>query len=93
MLLPLIKGRLAEYVTKGEFGLASGAEPDGKYRRVWFREEVSGVEIAFEADVYLLTKGLAQRLKSPEVTPTSPPKPEAPPLPELARISHNASRT
>jgi hypothetical protein len=77
---PLLRTRIAEYVTKGEFGLASGAEPDGKYRRIWFREDVGSAEIAFEADVYLLTKSLAEKLKSTEITPVPPSGPEpAPP--------------
>src|SRR6266478_395935 len=48
---PVLRGRIAEFVSHGEFGLASGAEPAEKYRRVWFHEDVSPVEIAFEADV------------------------------------------
>jgi len=74
---PVLRARIAEFVSAGEFGLASGAEPGGKYRRVWFREDVGPAEIAFEADVYLLTKALAEKLKSPGSTPVPPPEPEA----------------
>ena len=73
---PVLRARIAEFVSAGEFGLASGAEPAGKYRRVWFREDVGPTEIAFEADVYLLTKSLAEKLKSPEITPVPPSEPE-----------------
>ena len=73
---PVLRGRIAEFVSHGEFGLASGAEPDGRYRRVWFREDVGPAEIAFEADVYLLAKGLAEKLKSPETIPIPPSEPE-----------------
>jgi hypothetical protein len=77
---PVLRARIAEFVSAGEFGLASGAEPGGKYRRVWFREDAGPAEIAFEADVYLLTKSLAEKLKSPEITPVPPSRPEpAPP--------------
>jgi hypothetical protein len=77
---PVLRVRIAEFVLTGEFGLASGAEPSGRYRRVWFRENVSPTEIAFEADVYLLTKTLAEKLKSPEINPVPPSEPEpAPP--------------
>jgi hypothetical protein len=69
---PVLRGRIAEFVSHGEFGLASGAEPGGKYQRVWFREDVGPAEIAFEADVYLLTKAVAEKLKSPEITQRSP---------------------
>jgi hypothetical protein len=73
---PVLRTRLAEFVAAGEFGLASGAAPDSRYRRVWFREDVSPTEITFEADVYLLTKALAEKLKSPEATPVTAPTPE-----------------
>ena len=89
---PLLRTRIAEYVTKGEFGLASGAEPGGKYRRVWFREDVGPTEIAFEADVYLLTKLLAEKLKSPEVAPVPPPGPERP-SPETPSTRRVLTRT
>src|SRR5262249_47966493 len=74
---PVLRARIAEFVSAGEFGLASGAEPGGKSRRVWFREDVGPAEIAFEADVYLLTEALAEKLKSPGSTPVPPPEPEA----------------
>ena len=51
----------------------SCAEPGGK---VWYHEDVSAAEIAFEADVYLLAKSLAERLKSPEIIPVPPSEPE-----------------
>jgi hypothetical protein len=73
---PVLRMRIAEFVSHGEFGLASGAEPAEKYRRVWFREDVGPAEIAFEADVYLLTKALAEKLKRPEITPVPPSEPE-----------------
>jgi hypothetical protein len=76
---PVLRARIAEFVVNGEFGLGSGAEPDGKYRRVWFREDVAAAEVAFEPDVYLLTKSLAEKLKSPEIKPAPPPEPEPPP--------------
>jgi len=66
----VLRARIAEFVAAGDFGLASGAEPAGGYRRIWFSEEINSAEIAFEADVYLLTKAVAAKLKSPEITPT-----------------------
>jgi hypothetical protein len=78
---PVLKARIGEFVARGEFGLASGSEPGGAYRRVWFREDVGPVEIAFDADVYLLTKAVAEKLKSPGGSPTPAPAPEpAPPV-------------
>jgi hypothetical protein len=87
---PVLRARMAEFVARGEFGLASGAEPDGKYRRVWFHEDVSPTEITFEADVYLLAKALAEKLKSPEATPVpaSAPEPAAPETPTTPESPH-----
>jgi hypothetical protein len=82
----VLRMRIAEFVTAGEFGLASGADPAGGYRRVWFREDVGPAEIAFEADVYLLSKALAEKLKSSEIGPVSAPAPEPAP-PELPAAS------
>jgi hypothetical protein len=73
---------------RGEFGLASGAEPGGKYRRVWCHEDVGPAEIAFEADVYLLTKVLAEKLKSPHITPVPPSEPEPPETPATPDAPH-----
>ena len=74
----VLRARIAEFVTAGDFGLASGAEPAGGYRRIWFSEEINSAEIVFEADVYLLTKAVAAKLKSPEITPTPGPDPTPP---------------
>jgi hypothetical protein len=79
----VLRTRIAEFVAASEFGLASGSDPAGGYRRVWFGEDIDPVEIAFEADVYLLTKTVAARLKSPEVTPTPTPEPTPPQGPVL----------
>ncbi|MBI3319953.1 MAG: ATP-binding protein [Candidatus Omnitrophica bacterium] len=61
-----LRGKIAEFVQKGDFGLASGRRPDGSFERVWFRELLSPEEVAFEADVFLLTKARAQAIKSGE---------------------------
>ncbi|MBC7076948.1 MAG: ATP-binding protein, partial [Synergistales bacterium] len=36
----VLRSKLAEFVAKGEFGLASDERPDGSFERVWFREPV-----------------------------------------------------
>jgi hypothetical protein len=74
----VLRARIAEFVAAGDFGLASGAESPGGYRRIWFREDIDPVEITFEADVYLLTKTLVARLKSPDAVPVLEPEPAAP---------------
>ena len=59
-----LRGRIIEFVSRGDFGLASGQKPDGSYERVWFSELIAGEEVAFEPGVFLLTKAKAQALKS-----------------------------
>jgi hypothetical protein len=76
-----LRARIAGFVAAGDFGLASGAEPTGGYRRIWFCEEIDPVEITFEADVYLLTKAVAAKLNSPEITPMPGPEPTLPQSP------------
>jgi uncharacterized protein DUF499 len=67
-----LRRRIPEFVTRGEFGLASGGDPATGFTRVWFSEPLSADEIAFDSNVYLLTKSRAQALKaSSEPTDTS----------------------
>jgi len=58
-----LKAKIPEFVRRGDFGLASGADPGGAYQHVWFEEEVSPDEVGIDADVYLLTKARAKALK------------------------------
>jgi hypothetical protein len=51
-----------EWVETGEFGLASGARPDGGYTRVWYDQLVAPGDVMFDADVYLLKKAVAAAL-------------------------------
>jgi len=61
----VLRAKIPEFVKKGEFGLASGARPDGSYSRVWFgdKDELDPDEIVFESDIYLLKKARAKRLR------------------------------
>jgi hypothetical protein len=74
-----LRTKIAEFVASGEFGLASGADGAGWFRRVWFREQVDPADIVFEADVYLITKAAAEKLTSPEPAPV-PTREPAPPV-------------
>ena len=65
--------KIVEFVGKGDFGLGSGRKADGRFERVSFREIVLPEDVMFEADVYLLIRGLAERLKAPAA-----PEPGAP---------------
>jgi hypothetical protein len=82
-----LKNKIVQFVTNGDFGLASGKKGDGSYERHWFQELVGPDEVAFEADVFLLRKATAESLKpgqpatsertpEPEVGPVTTPAPE-----------------
>ena len=60
----ILKSKIVEFVSRGDFGLASGRKPDGSYERVWFEELVAPDEVAFDAGVFLLRKDSAKALKS-----------------------------
>ncbi len=79
----VLRSKILEFVERGDFGLASGAHGDGTYERLWFREAAQPEEIAFEADVYLLKKATAQRLREAPITP--PERPQAPPADDRTR--------
>ena len=72
----VLRRKIVEFVAKGDFGLGSGRKADGRFERTSFRETVSPEDVMFEADVHLLTRGLAERLKAPPA-----PEPEPPPGP------------
>jgi hypothetical protein len=49
---------------RGDFGLASGQTPEGRYSRVWVREMLPLDEIALDSDVYLLLQRTAEAHKT-----------------------------
>jgi len=63
-----LKSKLPEFVLKGDFGYASGAQGDG-YSRVWFKALLPQEEISFDSDVYLLLAKRAMELKSGSAKP------------------------
>jgi hypothetical protein len=84
-----IKHKLPEFVMRGDFGYASGAQGTG-YSRLWFNEMLPQEEISFDSDVYLLSPKVAQELKSgankpavivEEPTPTTTPSAGGPSFP------------
>ncbi len=79
-----LRGKIVEFVARGDFGLASGQKADGTYERVWFQELISPEEVAFESGVFLLTKAKAQALKAGVPEPAPGPEP-APPVPGPGR--------
>lgn len=79
----VLKAKIVEFVERGDFGLASGLQPDGKYTWVWFAGYVDTAEVRFDGDVFLLRKSVAEGLKNGTASPVAPgpattPAPEAP---------------
>jgi hypothetical protein len=78
-----LKSKIVEFVTQGDFGLASGKKADGTYERTWFKEMLAPDEVTFEAGVFLLRKATAESLRAGQpATPAPTPQPE--PGPTLA---------
>jgi hypothetical protein len=82
-----LKSKIVEFVTRGDFGLASGKKADSSYERIWFQEPIASDEVAFEAGVFLLRKVTGEALKGGAPagpTPVAVPAPEPPPTPQPA---------
>ena len=75
-----LRSKIVEFVGNGAFGLASGRKTDGIYEHLWFGEPLSPDDVAFEADVFLLRKDVAAKLKGATTGPEPPPPPPPPPL-------------
>jgi hypothetical protein len=91
----ILRAKIVEFVTRGDFGLGSGRRTDGTYERVWFQDLVAPEEVAFESGVYLLRKAIAEALQAgehpgPEPTPEPQPRPEEPPSPEPRPLPESA---
>ncbi len=63
-----LRSKILESVAKGDFGLGSCLQPDQTFERLWFGEPVSPDDVAFTADVFLLTRKRAQELRAGRVT-------------------------
>ncbi|MEX1254896.1 MAG: DUF499 domain-containing protein [Dehalococcoidia bacterium] len=74
----VLRTKVAEFVERGEFGLASSQHSDGTYDRVWFEQAIATDEVAFEAGVFLLTKAKAVALKGQGGAPPALPLAPAP---------------
>ncbi len=79
----ILRRKIVEFVSNGDFGLASGAKNDGGFERLWYAEPIGVEEVAFDANVFLLTKAKAEALKvTPRDPHLRPPEPLPPPGPE-----------
>ena len=59
----VLRKKVVEFVESGDFGLASGANEDGRYDRLWHRETVHPDEVTFDHGLFLLTKAKAEELR------------------------------
>jgi hypothetical protein len=70
-----LKRNIPEFVTKGQFGLASGDQPGRGFERVWFRyqpEPITPDDVGFDAGVYLLRRERAEALLAGSAGQTAP---------------------
>ena len=81
----VLRRQIVEFVSRGDFGLASGSVPNGGFERFWHGVPVQPEEVAFEKDVFLLAKAKAEQLRSPseQPPPLQPELPEAVPQPTV----------
>ena len=68
-----LRHKIVEFVASGSFGLASGNTPDGRYERMWYAELVGIEEVAFDPNVFLLTRVRSQELRSSGVREPAAP--------------------
>jgi hypothetical protein len=97
----VLRGKIVDFVARGDFGLASGQRNGSGYDRVWFQEPVGADEVTFEPGVFLLKKSVAQSLK--QGTPVAQPSsevaaepsaiPQPSPVPESTSSQDNQKRT
>jgi hypothetical protein len=87
----ILRGKIGEFVYKGDFALASGVNSDGSYSHVWYEEPIDSADVVFEQEVFLLTKEKAQSLKAASTNQSSsgfPSSTPAAPSTEAAIISN-----
>ncbi|MBX9790027.1 MAG: DUF499 domain-containing protein [Pirellulales bacterium] len=69
----VLRRRIVEFVLNGDFGLASGQNPDGSYDHFWFEQQIGPEEVNFEPNVFLIAKTKARSLKSGAAEPSPTP--------------------
>ena len=96
----VLRDKIPQFVANGDFGLASGARADGGFDRWWYRELLPPEEMAFEADVFLLTRVTADQLTSAQAAPNdsgtdpdTPLEPDGPPTRDAKTIGTESTDT
>ena len=75
-----LRARIPEWVEQGRFGLAAGAERNGRFRRTWFAELLPPEPIRFDADTFLLKPDIAHASRSEPQQTVPTPSPSASPV-------------
>jgi hypothetical protein len=85
----ILRDKIVELVSRGDFGLASGRNPDSSFERILFNQYTDPADVTFEPGVFLLLKAKAIGFKAPSepvsagsVERVSTPEPVPPPEPE-----------
>ncbi len=60
----VVRSKIVEFVSRGDFGVGYGPQPGGGYERLWFQELMAPEDVAFEAGVFLLKRATAELLKA-----------------------------
>jgi hypothetical protein len=68
----MLRARIAEWVERGEFGLASGAKNNGQYDRLWLSELLPPEAIRFDADTFLLKRESAEPMRPSAIERPAP---------------------
>ena len=67
----VLRNQIIAFVSRGDFGFASGRTNDGGFQRLWHAEPLVPAEVTFDSDVFLITKTKAEALKAPPKDPAS----------------------
>jgi hypothetical protein len=59
-----LRNKIVEFVSRGDFGLASGQKPDGSYEHILFKEFIDPADVTFESGVFLILKAKAIALRA-----------------------------
>ena len=84
----ILRRKIIEFVSNGDFGLASGQKQDGTFERIWFGESINPEEVSFESGIFLLFKERAKTIRRQtetveEAKLTSEPVAEPPSVPSI----------
>ena len=90
----VLRGKIVEFVASGAFGLASGTMADGGYERIWHAEPVGAEEVAFEPNVFLLTRVRSEEIRAAEApgrqrAPAADTPPPSTPGPDAVQKPRN----